>query len=95
MPLEPRDEAPDRPVIALPQTTEEIHVGVPKDAFDVSKGWEEINTDGNETPEDLNVADAAMLAVAFSREGEEFKEGMFEVLFPNQDELYPDDEMEG
>lgn len=94
LPVERRDEFPDRPVIALPESIEEIRVGVLRDPFDVNKGWEEINTDGRETPEGLNVVDGAMLTFSFSRKGEEFGEDMFEVLFPDQDELYPDEEME-
>lgn len=72
----------------------DITLGVPKDAYDLSKGWEELDIGGTgiaETPRSLGLKDAA--AIAFAFEGEEATdEGeRFWVEMPDLEELYPED----
>lgn len=79
--------------ISIPDNVLDVTLGVPKDSYDLSKGWEELDIGGTgitETPRSLGLKDAA--AIAFSFEGEEgMDEGeKFWVEMPDLEELYPE-----
>ncbi len=69
-------------------------MGVPRDVYDLGKGWEELSTrtEGiRETPRSLGLKDAAQIAFAFA-DSEDFTADDFYVEFSNVDELYPDED---
>ncbi|KAK2625401.1 hypothetical protein QTJ16_004713 [Diplocarpon rosae] len=78
----------------IPDSGLDVVLGVPKDAFDLEKGWEELDltTAGlTDTPKSLGIKDGAQIAFAFA--GREAREkGQFEVEVPNVAELYPNEE---
>ncbi|CAL3972339.1 hypothetical protein PZA11_004519 [Diplocarpon coronariae] len=78
----------------IPDSGLDVVLGVPKDPFDLEKGWEELDltTAGlKETPKSLGIADGAQIAFAFASE-ETREKGHFKVEVPNVAELYPDEE---
>jgi hypothetical protein len=80
----------------IPDSILDIVLGVQTDAYDPSKGWDELNTGIgiiSETPKNLGLKDGAKIAFAFLGEEEPGKEGkeLFHVEYPNLDELYPEE----
>lgn len=70
-------------------------LGVPKDTYDLEKGWDELALSAaglKETPKSLGIKDGAMLAFAFADEECWAEKGEFDVQFSNVDELYPEEE---
>lgn len=79
----------------FPESGIDVILGVPKDVFDLEKGWEELNISGaglKETPKSLGLKDGAQLAFAFAESEAWTKTGEFYVEFSNVDELYPEEE---
>jgi len=81
----------------LPDSILDIVLGVPKDTYDPSKGWDELNTRGagmKESPRSLGLKDGSQIAFAFVDEDKEDKEAkdLFHVEYSDVNALYPDDE---
>jgi hypothetical protein len=83
--------------IKIPDSILDIVLGVPKDIYDPSKGWDELNIRGGgmkESPRSLGLKDGSQVAFAFVDENEEDKEAkdLFHVEYSDVNALYPDDE---
>ena len=79
----------------IPESSVDVILGVPKDVYDIEKGWEELNIAGTglkETPKSLGLKDGAQLAFAFAESEVWTKTGTFHVEYSNLDELYPEEE---
>jgi hypothetical protein len=81
----------------IPDSILDIVLGVQKDQYEPSKGWDELDTRGggmNESPKSLSLKDGAKIAFAFVGDDEEDKEtkDLFHVEYPDIDALYPDEE---
>jgi hypothetical protein len=83
--------------IKIPNSILDIVLGVPKDIYDPTKGWDELNTGAGgmtESPRSLNLKDGSQIAFGFVDEDEEDKEAkdLFHVEYSDVNALYPDDE---
>lgn len=69
-------------------------LGVPKDQYDLSKGWDELDLGSRDTPKSLGIGDTGVLAFAFVGDGYERDEDeeLFKVDFSNIEELYPEED---
>lgn len=79
--------------IQIPDSIEEILLGVPVDSYEPSKGWVEITTDGGvkESPKSLGLKDGCMIAFTFV-EGEQGEDpAEFHVEFSSYEDQYPDE----
>lgn len=81
----------------IPDSILDIVLGVQKDQYEPSKGWDELDTrDGGikESPKSLQLKDGVKIAFAFVGDDEEDKEAedLFYVEFPDIDALYPEEE---
>jgi len=84
----------DSPSVAkLPSAVREIRLGIPKDQYDPSKGWTELETDEilAGTPKSLGLKDGCMVAFVFEKALED-GETVFNVSFAALDELDGEDE---
>ncbi|PBP18768.1 hypothetical protein BUE80_DR010435 [Diplocarpon rosae] len=78
----------------IPDSGLNVVLGLPKDAFDLEKGWEELDLTSaglKETPKSLGITDGAQIAFAFVGD-EAGEKGQFKVEVPNVAELYPNEE---
>jgi len=81
--------------LTIPKSGIDVVLGVPKDTYDLEKGWDELALSAaglKETPKSLGIKDGAMLAFAFADEECWAEKGEFDVQFSNVDELYPEEE---
>ncbi|KAG4436046.1 hypothetical protein IFR05_008478 [Cadophora sp. M221] len=81
--------------LPIPKSGSDIVLGIPKDSYDLEKGWDELAvvTAGlKESPKSLSLKDGAMIAFAFTDSEHWTETGEFHVEFSNVDELYPDEE---
>ncbi len=81
----------------IPESIADIRLGVPKDQFDWTKGWTELDTDDSgtkESPKSLGIKDGGMVAFAFNAEipADRDEDDLFNVEFSNVEEL--DEEVE-
>jgi hypothetical protein len=79
----------------IPDSILDIVLGVPIDPYELSKGWDELDTRGGgmiETPRSLGLKDGSKIAFAFveNDEDKEAKE-LFYVEYPDLDALYPEE----
>jgi len=84
-------------LVQIPDSVEDVRLGVPKDVYDLSKGWEEISIDSEgieECPKSLGLKDGGNLAFTFVSGSGKLRMGddLFHVEIPNEAELYPEDE---
>jgi len=79
-----------RSPVKIPDTIKDVRLGVPKDQFDWTKGWTELDTD--ESPKSLGVKDGGMLAFVFEAEipAHANADDLFNVEFSNVEELDED-----
>jgi hypothetical protein len=80
----------------IPDSILDVVLGVPVDPYELSKGWDELDTRGGgmkETPRSLGLKDGSKIAFAFA-ENDEDKEAkeLFYVEVPDVDALYPEDD---
>lgn len=81
----------------IPDSILDVVLGVPKDIYDPTKGWDELNTGrgvAKESPRSLGLKDGSQIAFAIVDEDEEDKEAkdLFLVEYSDVNALYPDDE---
>ncbi|KAH7319438.1 hypothetical protein BKA65DRAFT_465368 [Rhexocercosporidium sp. MPI-PUGE-AT-0058] len=81
--------------LPIPKSGIDVVLGVPKDNYDMDKGWDELAVSAaglKESPKSLGLKDGAMIAFAFADSEHWTNNGEFHVEFSNVDELYPDEE---
>lgn len=79
--------------IEIPESIHDVAFGVPVDIYEMSKGWEELNTGGaaggmKESPKSLGLKDGSCLAFRFAGEEEGDEDDLFSVEWPDYEELY-------
>jgi hypothetical protein len=82
--------------IPIPESIIDVVLGVPKDQYDLTKGWEELDigvTGITESPRSLALKEGAPIAFRFIGEEDTDKDDeKFWVEMPNLEDLYPEDE---
>ncbi|EKD18489.1 uncharacterized protein L3040_007488 [Drepanopeziza brunnea f. sp. 'multigermtubi'] len=79
----------------IPDSGIDVVLGVPKDLYDLSKGWDGLKILGpglEETPKSLGLKESTPIAFAFTESEAWQKNKTFHVEFSNVEELYPDEE---
>ncbi|KAM3086164.1 hypothetical protein ACMFMG_000300 [Clarireedia jacksonii] len=80
----------------LPDSIEDIRLGVPKDIYEPSKGWTELHVGVGDTPSSMGLKDGSLVAFRFDSEDDEGEgSGEFEVKFPSYAEEYGEEAGEG
>ncbi|KAL3425387.1 hypothetical protein PVAG01_02178 [Phlyctema vagabunda] len=77
--------------MTIPDSVHDVIIGIPKDAFEPSKGWAELTTgaeDNTETPKSLGLKEGSLLAFNFVEEGAKSKPVDFPVEWSSYEEQY-------
>lgn len=94
LPVDPKDVQSNAPMIPLPQNSQEIVLGLPKDQYDLSQGFDELGTsttvDHSRCLKSLGIKDCSVIAFTFVPEGKDIEGDLFQVNFPDLDALYGD-----
>ncbi|PQE31493.1 Kinesin 6 protein [Rutstroemia sp. NJR-2017a WRK4] len=91
--LNPLNPSPTSKKTPIPESIEDIRLGVPKDIYEPSKGWTELHVGVGDTPSSMGLKDGSLVAFRFESEDEEEEgSGEFEVKFPSYAEEYGEEE---
>ncbi|KAH8813075.1 hypothetical protein F5884DRAFT_751369 [Xylogone sp. PMI_703] len=86
----PGSSAPTENQIDLPSSPDGIALAIPLDIYEPSKGWQRLDVSNTDTPKGKGIKDAAVLAFAFVKDGEEDEDVEFTVEWSSYDEQYGD-----
>ncbi|POS82187.1 hypothetical protein EPUL_006177 [Erysiphe pulchra] len=92
LPLDPKDSYPNAPTLPLPQDSDEIILGAPKDQHDLSCGFDELDASiemkDSQSLKSLGLKDGSILVFAFMSKGKDIEGDLFKVELPDLDVLY-------